>query len=168
MEILVAGTTWPEADALILPTNDYLWMATGPAAEVKAKAGAEVEIAAVRQGPIPVGEVVVTEAGGLSLKGILHAAVMGQDREVAPEAAASATRRALEISATRKWGRLLLHSLRATGRSTRRAAVQAGLGAMIEWLLDGPPVQQITLLATDDAEKVELHQDLLRLIQTHG
>ncbi len=63
VDIQDPATRWPEADALFLPTNDYLWMAAGPALAVKQAAGAEIELAAVRQGPIGLGEVVVTEGG---------------------------------------------------------------------------------------------------------
>ena len=77
--ITLSESPWPDADALVLPTNDYLWMATGPALEINQRAGEEVEIEAVRQGPIAQGTVAVTSAGPLPFAGIIHAAVMGQE-----------------------------------------------------------------------------------------
>ena len=54
--IAPSAPPWPEADALVLPTNDYLWMATGPALDVKQMTGDEIELAAVRQGPVDPGQ----------------------------------------------------------------------------------------------------------------
>jgi hypothetical protein len=159
---------WPEADALFLPTNDFLWMAAGPALDVKTAAGAEVELEAVRQGPIKPGDIVLTDAGALPLTAIIHGAVMGQDLCLDGDAAARAIDRGLDLAGTKRWTRLLVHSLHATGRATRREAVQKALAAMVERLLTGSSVRQITLFGVDESERKALHEDLLRLIHLHG
>lgn len=168
MEILNARNRWPEADALFLPTNDYLWMAAGPALDVKNAAGEDVELAAVRQGPIAAGEVVLTEAGKLSLAGIVHGAVMGQDLLLDGDAAAQALQACLKLSEAKRWSHLLVHSLYGTGRGTRRESVQKALGAMVDSLLGGGSIRQIGLLSLDEGERKLLHEDLLRLIQLQG
>jgi hypothetical protein len=168
VEIHDGRTRWPEAEALFLPTNDYLWMAAGPALDVKQAAGAEIELAAVRQGPVALGELVVTPGGNLPLSAIVHAAVMGQDLQLNGEAAARALRRFIEMATVNRWPRLLLHSLHASGRGTRREDVQRVLAEMVSCLLEGTPVRQITLLGADENERTSLHEDLLHLIQLQG
>lgn len=158
----------PEADALVLPTNDYLWMAAGPALDLKKRAGEEVEIEAVRAGPIGLGEVVVTSGGKEKLRAILHAAVMGQELQVDAQAAARAVRSALVLANEKRWERLLVHSFLATGRATRPESLTAALGALVETLLDGSSLRDVTLLAQDDHERSVLHEGLLRIIQSHG
>ncbi len=168
VEIQDGPARWPEADALFLPTNDYLWMAAGPALAVKQAAGDEIELAAVRQGPIAQGDVVLTEAGALPFAAVVHGAVMGQDLHLNGEAAARAVRRCLALAGEKRWTRLVLHSFHGAGRRTQRESVQEALAAMVECLLEGAPVRQITLLCLDDNERRALHEDLLHLIQIHG
>lgn len=168
IDMLAASARWPEADALVLPTNDYLWMATGPALETKKIAGEEAELAAVRLGPIPMGDAVVAPAGMLPVSAIVHAAVMGQDLLVDGAAAAAAIERAMNIAAERKWTRLIVHSLLATGRGTRPETIRAHLATMVSHFLDETPLRNVTLLVENDAERAILHEAIMRIVQDHG
>ena len=167
VDLALASAPWPEADALVLPTNDYLWMATGPALETKKIAGEEAELAAVRLGPIPAGDIAVAPAGALSLSGIIHAAVMGQDLVFDAEMAARALDRAIRFAGERKWNRVLVHSLLATGRGTRPEAIRGPLKAMVEIFLDETPLRSVTLLVENEAERAVLHEALMRILQEH-
>lgn len=151
----------------MVPSNDYLWMSAGPPLDVKQKAGEDVELSAVRQGPLKLGDVAVTEAGRLPLLGIVHAVVMGQDLVVGADAAAAALVKAIDLAEEKGWTRVLVHSLHATGRGTPRTTVQRCLGAMVERLLQGSGVRQIVLLAADEADRKALHEDMLLSIQKH-
>jgi len=166
LEIAAASLPWPEADALFLPTNDYLWMAEGPALEVKKEAGEEVELEAVRQGPAALGEVVVTRPGSLPLSGILHGAVMGQDLQLDAEAASRAIEGGLKMANEKGWERLLVHSLLTTGKGTRREVVGKALGVLVQALLEGQRLRSVTLLGVDEAERAFLHEAVLHIIQT--
>jgi O-acetyl-ADP-ribose deacetylase len=68
-----------EVDAIVNAANDHLWMGAGVAGAIKRKGGVEIEEEAMKQGPVPVGEAVVTSAGSLKAKYVIHAVVMGQD-----------------------------------------------------------------------------------------
>ena len=54
-------------------------MGSGVAGAIKAKGGNEIEKEAMSKGPIPTGEAIVTTAGNLKAKYVIHAVVMGQD-----------------------------------------------------------------------------------------
>jgi O-acetyl-ADP-ribose deacetylase (regulator of RNase III) len=168
VEIASAKATLPEADALLLPTNDYLWMASGPALDLKKTAGADIEIAAVKLGPIGLGDVVVTAPGSLPVSAILHGAVMGQDLHPTAEAAARAVTRGLEIAHEKKWKRIVIHSLMTAGRRTGPDVVKAAVAALIDALLAGSTLHAVTFLAADDAERAIIHESLLGTIQKHG
>ena len=71
--------TEAEVDAVVNAANNHLWMGAGVAGAIKRKGGKEIETEAVEKGPIRVGEAVVTRAGRLKAKYVIHAAVMGQD-----------------------------------------------------------------------------------------
>src|SRR5262249_44036284 len=66
-------------DAVVNAANNHLWMGAGVAGALKRAGGSEIEREAVAQGPIEIGEAVVTRAGALPAKYVIHAAAMGQD-----------------------------------------------------------------------------------------
>ncbi len=81
-----------EVDALVVPAATSLWMSAGIAADVKRAGGDAIELAAVRQGPARIGEAVVTPAGRLAAKVVIHAVSLERDRRTSPAAIEGATR----------------------------------------------------------------------------
>ena len=82
-------------DALVNAANNYLWMGAGVAGAIKHAGGREIETEAVSKAPIPVGQAVVTSAGQLKARYIIHAAVMGHDLATDAEKIQQATRNSL-------------------------------------------------------------------------
>jgi O-acetyl-ADP-ribose deacetylase (regulator of RNase III) len=68
-----------ETDVIVNAANNHLWMGAGEAGAIKSKGGAEIEKEAIAKGPIQIGAAIVTSAGKLHAKYVIHAAVMGQD-----------------------------------------------------------------------------------------
>jgi O-acetyl-ADP-ribose deacetylase (regulator of RNase III) len=87
--------TGAETDAIVNAANTALWMGAGVAGAIKRVGGKVVEDEAVRQGPIQVGEAVVTSGGGLKARYVIHAAAMGPDLVTDAAKIESATRNAL-------------------------------------------------------------------------
>jgi O-acetyl-ADP-ribose deacetylase (regulator of RNase III) len=85
-----------EVDAIVSPANPTLWMSTGVAGAIKRRAGDAVEFAAVRQGPVPLGAAVVTEAGPLAARWVIHAVSLGPDRRTSAAIIDRAVRSAME------------------------------------------------------------------------
>ena len=83
-----------ETDAIVNAANNHLWMGAGVAGAIKRAGGAEIEKEAVAQGPIKVGEAVITTGGRLEAKHVIHAAAMGD----APVDVAGATRSSLRLA----------------------------------------------------------------------
>ncbi|MCX7828947.1 MAG: macro domain-containing protein [Thermanaerothrix sp.] len=82
-------------DAIVNAANDHLWMGSGVAGAIRRAAGDEVDREARSKGPIPVGSAAVTSPGALPLRGIVHAAVMGQDLTTRGDLIAQATEASL-------------------------------------------------------------------------
>ena len=74
-----------EVDAIVNAANTTLAMSTGVAAAIKRKGGVLIEEEAMRQGPIEVGEAVLTPGGNLAATHVIHVAVMGPDLKTDPE-----------------------------------------------------------------------------------
>lgn len=82
-------------DAIVNAANNHLWMGAGVAGAIKRKGGTVIEEEAMAKGPIPVGEAVVTGAGSLKARYVIHAAAMGQDLTTDGAKVRAATRSAL-------------------------------------------------------------------------
>jgi O-acetyl-ADP-ribose deacetylase (regulator of RNase III) len=93
-----------EVDAIVTPANGSLWMSTGVAGAIKRAGGDAIEFAAVRQAPIEPGGAVVTPAGTMAARAIIHAVSLDRDRrttaEILESSVRSAMARAREIGAT--------------------------------------------------------------------
>jgi len=70
-------------------------MGSGVAGALKRAGGEEIEREALAQAPIPIGEAVVTTAGRLPARHVIHAAAMGQDLTTDETKIARATENAL-------------------------------------------------------------------------
>ena len=92
---IIGDITELSFDAIVNAANNQLWMGTGVAGAIKKKGGASIEEEAVDRGPITVGEAVVTGAGQLKARHVIHAAAMGQDLVTDADRVRSATRNAL-------------------------------------------------------------------------
>ena len=79
IEILKGDITKLEVDAIVNAANNRMLMGGGVAGAIKRAGGKVIEDEAVKKGPIPIGEALVTKAGNLNAKYVIHAAVMGMD-----------------------------------------------------------------------------------------
>ncbi len=140
-------------------------MSAGAAMDVKRAGGEEIEIEAVKLGPIPLGEVVATGAGSLPVQGVLHGVVMGQDLVFDEEAAGRAIVKAVASAESKGWKSLLVHSLLAAGKRPRPETLRIPLHALVDRLLDGSSLREVILLAHEDEEGPILHQQLLQIIR---
>jgi O-acetyl-ADP-ribose deacetylase (regulator of RNase III) len=95
LRIVQGDITEMDTDAIVNAANNHLWMGAGVAGAIKRKGGNEIEREAVSQGPIPVGEAVVTKGGNLRARFVVHAAAMGQDLKTGEDEIRQATRNSL-------------------------------------------------------------------------
>ena len=93
-----------EVDAIVNAANLSLWMSTGVGGALKRAGGEQIEFAAVRQAPVPLGGAIVTPAGQLAAKFVIHAVSLDRERRtsgpVIDAAVRSAMARAREVGAT--------------------------------------------------------------------
>lgn len=79
IKIIQGDITELKVDALVNAANNKLVMGGGLAAAIKKKGGQAIETEAVKKAPIEVGQAVVTAAGSLQAKYVIHAATMALD-----------------------------------------------------------------------------------------
>ncbi len=121
-----------EVDAIVNAANSHLWMGAGVASAIKRKGGVIIEEEAVRQGPVEVGEAVITTAGNLPATHVIHAAAMGQDLKTDAQKIAQATRSSLAIANKHKLSSIAFPALgTGVGGFPPAQTAEAMLGAVL-------------------------------------
>jgi O-acetyl-ADP-ribose deacetylase (regulator of RNase III) len=98
LEILDGDIAVQPTAAIVNAANNEFWMGAGVAGAIKALGGAQIESDAMAQGPVEPGECVVTAAGRLPARFVIHAAVMGQNLKTSAALIERATRNVLAIA----------------------------------------------------------------------
>ncbi|ADC89088.1 Appr-1-p processing domain protein [Thermocrinis albus DSM 14484] len=99
LEVRLGSILEVEADAIVNPANSLGYMGGGVAGVIKKYGGEEIEKEAIAKAPIPVGTAVVTKAGSLPFKGVIHAPTMERPAmETTEEKVRKAVRASLEVA----------------------------------------------------------------------
>jgi O-acetyl-ADP-ribose deacetylase (regulator of RNase III) len=98
LEILDGDIAAESSDAIVNAANNEFWMGAGVAGAIKKRGGQEIEAEAMAQGPVEPGECVITSAGRLTARHVIHAAVMGQDLRTSAALIQRATRNAVAMA----------------------------------------------------------------------
>ena len=101
IEVVQGDITEEDVDAIVNAANNELWMGAGVAGAIVRQGGREIEADAIRQGPIGIGESIITGAGALTARHVIHAAAMGQDLRTDREKIRQATDSALALAEER-------------------------------------------------------------------
>lgn len=156
-----------QAEAYVVAANNELWMGAGAAGALKRAAGEGVEREAVAQGPIEVGDAVVTGAGTMPApaKGLIHAAAMGfTDRTqiyASAESVAAATQRALQLCDERGWRSIVLPALgTGVGGLEFDEAAAAMASTARNYLDSGSGIERVRFVVTNE-ERRETFQRLI-------
>lgn len=100
-----------DTEAIVNAANNELWMGSGVAGAIKRTGGAVIEREAVAQGPISVGESVMTTAGDLKALHVIHAAAMSPGRPASAESVRTATASALNLASEKNIESIALPAL---------------------------------------------------------
>jgi O-acetyl-ADP-ribose deacetylase (regulator of RNase III) len=148
-------TDW-EVDAIINAANSTLAMGAGVAGAIKRKGGVIIEEEAMRQGPVEVGEAVLTTGGNLIATHVIHAAVMGPDLKTDGEKIAATTRAVLALADKHRITSLALPALgTGVGHVPPPVSAEAMLTAVVNHLRagSGSLKRVVFVLYQDDAYK---------------
>lgn len=98
IDVVQGDITEADVDAIVNSANDHLWMGSGVAGAIARAGGPGIEAEAMRQGPVKAGQAVITGAGRMRTRHVIHAAVMGQDLQTDGGKISDATTAALELA----------------------------------------------------------------------
>jgi O-acetyl-ADP-ribose deacetylase (regulator of RNase III) len=146
-------TDW-EVDAIVNAASSTLAMGTGVASTIKRKGGVIIEEEAMRQGPVEVGEAVLTTGGNLAATHVIHAAVMGADLKTDVAQITATTKAVLALAAKHRITSIALPALgTGVGHVPPATVADAMLNAVVAHLKAGPTglKRVIFVLYQDDA-----------------
>ncbi|MCE4617347.1 MAG: macro domain-containing protein [Desulfurococcales archaeon] len=102
LEVREGDITRLEVDAIVNAANSFMWMGGGVAGAIKRRGGEEIEREARRYAPVPIGSAVITSAGRLPARYVIHAPTMERPAMRIPlENAVKATKAALHVASQR-------------------------------------------------------------------
>ena len=79
ISVIKGDITQVDAEAIVNAANNEFFMGGGVAGAIKKAGGKIIEQEALRQGPVEVGEAILTSAGSLKAKYVIHAVTMKMD-----------------------------------------------------------------------------------------
>jgi O-acetyl-ADP-ribose deacetylase (regulator of RNase III) len=145
-----------EVDAIVNAANTTLAMGAGVAGAIKRKGGVIIEEEAMRQGPVEVGDAVLTTGGNLIATHVIHAAVMGPDLKTDGDKIAATTRGILALADKHRITSVAMPALgTGVGHVPPPVSADAMLSAVVAHLRRGQTsVKRVVfVLYQDDAEK---------------
>jgi len=155
-------------DAIVNAANNHFVMGAGVAGALKRRGGKVIEEEAVRQGPQPVGAAVVTSAGTLDARYVIHAAVMGMDFQTDAEQIQQAMRATL---ARAQELQLRTIAFPALGTGVGRFPMQTCAELMVQAIRQETPqtLEEVTFaVLTDEAQRAFEQAIRLTTVSPHG
>ncbi len=133
VKVIKGDITELDVEAIVNAANNRGIMGGGVAGAIKRKGGVEIEREARSKAPWPVGEAIVTDAGKLKAKYVIHAATMELDFKTNEEIIRRATRNAL------------LKAVELGVKSIAFPALGAGVG--------GIPIKKVTRIMLEEIKE---------------
>ena len=144
--IIQGDITNLSVDAIVNAANSYGYMGGGVAGAIKRIGGREIEMEAVSQAPIPVGHAVLTTAGRLRCKHVVHAPTMEQPASLIDVGNVNeATRAALECAEENGLKRIAIPGL---GTGVGGAPIDKAAKAMLDVIVnfDEKSLEEVILI----------------------
>lgn len=168
----IANVDEHQAEAYVVAANNELWMGAGVAGAIKNVAGDEVEQEALDQGPIEVGDAVMTSAGKMPppAKALIHAAAMGfTDRTQVyanRETIESAARRALQLCNEHEIKSVVFPALgTGIGGANIDGSAEAMLNAIRQHFATESTLERIRFVVTTEDRKTLFDQAVRSLVE---
>jgi len=158
-----------ETDVIVNAANNHLWMGGGVAGAIKRKGGIVIEQEAMAKGPIPVGMAVMTSAGALKAKHVLHAAVMGQDLHTDAESIKKATLHSLSLAEEHGLESISFPALgTGVGGFSVYHCASLMIGAAIEFMVKAARLREVRFVLLDGETKDVFEKELKHRFTAHG
>ena len=153
IKIIKGDITELDVEAIVNPANSFMSMGGGLALIIKRKGGDEIEREAKRFAPVPVGKAIITKAGKLKAKYVIHAPTMHRPMRIPPENVYQATKAAMKCAIDHGIESLAIPALgTGVGAVTKEEAAKQIIQALKEIAEKQKPRVIVYLIAYDDEQ----------------
>ncbi len=144
----IGNITTLSADAIVNAANSDLWMGSGVAGAIKRKGGDIVEQEAMAQGPIKPGEAVITSAGALSAKYVIHCAGMSPGNPATYDSVKSSVQEGLRLATENELTSIAIPAIGSgVGGLSREQSAKAIIEAIEEHSTSAGSVKEVILIS---------------------
>ncbi|RLE66659.1 MAG: macro domain-containing protein [Thermoprotei archaeon] len=150
--------TEEDCEAIVNPANSMMIMGGGVAGAIKRKGGKIIEEEARRYAPVPVGEAIVTGAGVLKAKYVIHAPTMEKPAmPITVKHVIKAAQAVFKVACSRGFSCIAFPALGAgVGGVPVKESVKAILRVLKEMDLSRCSIREIRLIAWREKDYVEM------------
>jgi len=147
IETYQGDITGLEVDAIVNAANSDLWMGGGLAAVIKRKGGERIEMEAMAKGPIRPGEAVITTAGMLPARHVIHCAGMPPGGRATYWNVRSSASAALDLACEKKLDAIAFPAIGAgIGGLSEKESTKAIAEAVVEYTRTTRSVKRVLLV----------------------
>jgi len=153
-------------DAIVNPANTLMVMGGGVAGAIKRVGGEEIEREAMRYAPVPIGEAIVTKAGRLPSRFVIHAPTV--EKPGFPSSlrfVELATRASLRVAVERGLSSIAFPAL---GAGVGGLSVEDVAEVMTRVIAESPSPKLVALIARDSTALKAMEVGVRRALNTSG
>ena len=144
----IGNITTLSVDAIVNAANSDLWMGSGVAGAIKRKGGDIIEQEAMAQGPIKPGEAVITSAGSLSAKHVIHCAGMAPGEPATYDSVKSSVQEALRLATENELTSIAFPAIGAgVGGLSKEQSTKAVVEAIEDHSTNADCVKEVVLVS---------------------
>lgn len=164
VEVLQGDITGQEVDAVVNAANNHLWMGSGVAGAIKKRGGQQIETEAVSQGPIGIGDAVITTGGSLPAPYVIHAAGMGQDLRADAEKVRKATHSSLKLAEEKQLKSIAFPAIgTGVGGLSIHLCAQVMLNEAINFLTESASLRSVRFVLFDNRATQAFTEELRKI-----
>jgi O-acetyl-ADP-ribose deacetylase (regulator of RNase III) len=148
VQTYIGNITTLSVDAVVNAANSDLRMGSGVAGAIKRKGGDVIEQEAMAQGPINPGEAVITSAGTLSAKHVIHCAGMSPGKPATYDSVKSSVREALRLASENNLTSIAFPAIGAgVGELSKEQSAKAIIEAIEDHSINAGSVKEVFLVS---------------------
>ncbi len=164
LRVVRGDITDQETEAIVNAANNHLWMGAGVAGAIKRKGGPEIEHEAVSKGPIEVGGAVLTGAGNLKTKFVVHAAGMGQDLHTDAQKIRTTTFNSLRVAEENKIRSISFPAIgTGVGSFSAHHCAKIMIGEAVDFLQKATHLKEVAFVLFDEPTAQAFQDELQKL-----
>lgn len=147
----IGDITELSVDAIANAANSDLWMGSGVAGAIKAKGGQQIEDEALSMGPIKPGQAVMTTAGALPARYVIHCAGMPPGGRATQRNVLSSVQSALNIASDNDLTSLAFPAIGAgVGGLSEEQSAKAIVEGIYRFSFNPGSIREITLVGLNE------------------